>query len=324
MTLTEIAISPGDVEYRIATRRDLTAAARIHAAGDQEQTRRMHPLSGVTPFDKAARTRSARAGLESLYDEDPGQVWVASHLGRIIGVCSAVFRDRHAHVQSFFITPKWQQRGVGGELLRRLHRAGQEAGCERFSLQASDDPRALGLYFRLGMRVEAPNVVWASTRPVFPRPRFDDPFEQVRLDVADEATLNTVSDIDKAVRGARRQQDLLRWLEEPGNGRLLFERETGTPAGYFVVSAEGATGQIGPVAAMDLSRFGEVLHSALVAAGREHSPGRVWRLAVPGENQAAIAPLLDARFRPLFTMNFLATEAIGRFDRYVLHDLDYL
>lgn len=324
MSIGDIDAIPPGAEFRAAAQRDLPAAARIHAAGDLEQTRRMHPLSGVTPFNKAARTKSALAGLEVLHGEDPKQVWIAAQEDRAIGVASAAFRDRHAHVQSFFVSTKLRQRGIGGELLRRLFRSAEEAGCTRFSLQASDDPRALGLYLRLGLIVQAPNVVWAATRPAFPRPRFDSPFEQVPIETTDEATLNTVCDIDKAVRGARRSQDLMRWFQEPAHGRLLLDRETGKPAGYFLISADGPIGQIGPVASMDESRFSDLFHCALVAAGEHHSPGRIWRLATPGENRAIVDPLIAARFRPAFLMPFLASEPIGLFDRYVFHDLDYL
>jgi hypothetical protein len=67
-----------------------------------------------------------------------------------------------------------------------------------------------------------------------------------------------------------------------------------------------------------------VFHCALAAVGEHHSPGQIWRLSVPGENLAAVDPLIAARFRPAFLMPFLASEPIGRFDRYVFHDLDYL
>jgi hypothetical protein len=88
------AIAPG-AEFRVATQPDLPAAARIHAGGDLEQTRRMHPLSGVAPFNKAARTKSALAGLKVLHGEDPRQVWIAAQDDRVIGVASAAFRDHH-------------------------------------------------------------------------------------------------------------------------------------------------------------------------------------------------------------------------------------
>jgi hypothetical protein len=75
---------------------------------------------------------------------------------------------------------------------------------------------------------------------------------------------------------------------------------------------------------MDRERFGEVFTAALTAAGALYAPGVTWTLALPGENQVAVAPLLAAGFRPDYATTFFASAPIGRFDRYVFHDLDLL
>jgi GNAT acetyltransferase-like protein len=209
-------------------------------------------------------------------------------------------------------------------LLDQLREAARQAGCTIFTLQASDDPRALTSYFRFGLFPLAPNVVWSGQQPSFPAQRMDNPFEAVPLTCEDEATLNTVGDIDKAVRGVRRWHDLVRWLREGESGALLIDRPSGRPAGYYLVSSGTENARIGPVAAMDRERFAEVLGTALTAAGALHAPDRIWKLAMPGENQAAVAPLLAAGFRPDYATTFFASEPIGRFDRYVFHDLDLL
>jgi GNAT superfamily N-acetyltransferase len=315
---------PSAIEVRPATLGDLTAAARIKAAGDVDQTTRMHALAAVSPGTLESRISGALAALELLSHEDRRQVWIAAAAGEVIGEASAAFRDRHAHIQSFFITPDSQQRGIGGGLLQLLLGAAQEAGCSVFSLQASDDPRALGLYLREGFLPQAPNIVWTSANPSFPKTRLDDPFEQIPIEPRDEATLNTVGDIDKAVRGARRRQDLDRWLAEGASGTLFIERTTGRPVGYGFVTASETTGRIGPVAAIDNARFPEILRGVLVQAGRRHNADRTWRAAVPGENLAAIQQLHVAGFRPWFSLPFLATAPVGQFDRYCFHDLDFL
>lgn len=309
---------------RIATGDDLPAAAAIHAAGDVEQAGRMHPLRSPVPLDPRARQASALATLERLHAEDSRQIWVTCDRDQVIGVASAAFRGRHAHVQSFFITPERQQRGIGSGLLRQLLRAARDAGGTVISLQASDDPRALGLYLRLGLVPQPPNVVWAAIRPMFPSLPPDFPYEQIAIQSEDPATLNTIGDIDKAVRGVRREQDLNRWLAEGAEGALLVDRGSGKPAGYFLVSSANGAGRIGPVAAIDLPAFDNVLRAALVAASHRHGSATVWRAASPGENHAAIPTLLAAGFRPAFTISFMATAPVGQFDRYLFHDLDYL
>jgi GNAT superfamily N-acetyltransferase len=284
----------------------------------------LHPLAAVSPATLESRISGTLAALEHLSHEDRRQVWIAVAGQEVIGEASAVFRDRHAHIQSFFITPNAQQRGIGGALLQQLLATGRDAGCSVFSLQASDDARALGLYLREGFLPQAPNIVWTAAKPVFPDARLDDPFEQILIESRDEATLNTVGDIDKAVRGARRRQDLERWLADGASGTLFIERTTGRPAGYGFVTASETPGRIGPVAAIDDARFPDVLRGVLGQAGRRHNADRTWRAAVPGENLAAIQQLHAAGFRPWFSLPFLATAPVGQFDRYCFHDLDFL
>ena len=70
--------------------------------------------------------------------------------------------------------------------------------------------------------------------------------------------------------------------------------------------------------------FGNVLRNAFAAAAVQHKPGSTWKLATPGQNHAAIDPLLAVRLRPVYAMTFFASEPIGRFDRYLFHDLGLL
>ncbi len=223
-----------------------------------------------------------------------------------------------------------QGRGIGRELLERVHGAGVAAGCDRFTLHASDDPRALTRYLRLGLAPAPPTVVFRAAAPVFPAARWDDGLDAQPLDREDEAQLATVGDVDAVVRGARRPDDLARWLAEGATGALLTRRDTGAPAGYFLVAGGGdgdaadGRGRIGPVAAIDVERFPAVLGRALAAAGQRHRPGVGWRIDAPGENRLEVGPLLDAGFRPERLSPFFASAAVGRFDRYLFHDEDLL
>src|SRR4029078_9415019 len=130
----------------------------------------------------------------------------------------------------------------------------------------------LARYFRLGLRAQGPNVVWSAPSPDFPAPGLDNPFESIPLHLEDDATLNTVGDIDMAVRGVRRMRDLQRWLRSGERGRLLIDRASGRRGGFFLVSVAAGRGRIGPVASMDQSRLGDVLASALAVAAELHEP----------------------------------------------------
>jgi hypothetical protein len=152
----------------------------------------------------------------------------------------------------------------------------------------------------------------------------DYPLEAHPLHLDDVATLNTVDDIDKPVRGVRRPQDIRRWLQEGAVGALLTDRVTERPAGYYLVTNANQSGRIGPVAAIDETRFASILHAALAAAAPLHVPGQTWTAVAPGENHAAVAPLLTAGFRPGYTVDQFASGPLGQFDRYLCHDLDFL
>jgi GNAT superfamily N-acetyltransferase len=315
--------TPSSATIRIARDADLERAARIKAAGDVDMNLRLHPLLTSGSRDREESVRSSRANLATLLAEHPRQVWVADHGGDVIAVASAAFRGRNAHIQSFFVAPEHQQQGVGARLFDALLAAGSEAGCTTFSLQSSDDPRAFALYLKRGFRPGPPNIVWAAANPHSQTRELDSPFEAIPIGWDDPATMNTVSDIDKAVRGAKRPGDLGRWLDDGARGSLLNDRETGKPVGYFLIGTKGGHVRIGPVAAIDEPLFASVLTAAFAAAAW-HEPGTGWSMALPGENQRAVAPLLTAGFRPLFLLPFFSTAPVGQFDRYAFRDLDFL
>jgi GNAT superfamily N-acetyltransferase len=309
---------------RPASVADLPAAAAIYIENDHAADRRRHPLTGLAEADQAARTTLAIEDLHFLTAENSRQVWVAEEDGEIVGVAAAALRGKHWHLTYLFVRLERQVRGIGGALLRQIHQVGRDAGCTVFTLHASDDPRALTRYYRLGLAPRPPHVIWISSEPVFPTLDRASPFEAIPIRLGDDAVLNTADDIDKAVRGVSRPRDIQSWLESGATGAILIDRRTATPAGYFLIAAEPESGRIGPVAAMDEDRFIEVLSNALTAAAPLHRSGATWILIVPGENQAAVAPLLTAGFRPSYGETFFATGPIGRFDRYIPHDLDLL
>ncbi|HET7094620.1 MAG TPA: hypothetical protein VFI22_14105, partial [Thermomicrobiales bacterium] len=152
----------------------------------------------------------------------------------------------------------------------------------------------------------------------------DDGLERRPLAPDAEAAIATATDIDKAVRGGPREQDLRRWLAAGATGDLLLRPDPLTPAGYFLVSVDGEEGRLGPVAAIDAERLPDVLGHALAAAGDRHHPGMTWRVELPGECWAAYAPLRAAGFQPERLVRMLASAPLGRWDRYLFRDFDFL
>lgn len=315
-----------ELVVRPARRAELRAAARVYLVADADLDARIYggrstrdaPPPGLSDEDEVLRD------LTRAQDESGDNVWVAAERGEIVGMAVATVRERHWQLNYLFVLPHAQGRGIGRSLLERIHAAGAAAGCEIYTLFASDDPKALTRYLSLGLVPQPPIIVMESAAPAFPPLPRDDGFEAVPFAAGDVAALATVSDLDRAVRGVRRPRDLERWLRDGAVGALLMRRDDGVPAGYYLAGDEGKRGRIGPVVALDEARVPAAMARALAAAAAMARPGLRWRVLVPGQNRGALPPLLAAGFRPRYFDNFLASAPIGRFDRYVLHDSDYV
>lgn len=307
------------VEIHPARLDDLPAAAHIKSSGDAESGMRVHPfLAGGEP-DLAAMTAGSLKMLTLLHEENPDQVWVVSAEGEVAGMAAVAMRGRHGHIVAYFVDPGEQQRGLGGPLFRALLEACLQHGCDILTLQNSDDPRAMTHYFRHGFRPSLPHLVWATDvlSPVSAEATSHRRAEPIK----DDATLHTAGDIDKAVRGVRRLDDLRRWTNE-NTGLLVVDRLSGIPRGYAILREVEGVVRIGPLAANDAADLGDVLHIALQHAANLDVTS--WRIAFPADNTAAIPALQTWGFRPVWSIAAMATGQIGQFDRYVFHDLNLL
>lgn len=313
MTVPGPAHSPYTI--RTATAHDLPAAADVYRATQP-------PIAEAIT---AAERDAAIADLQALLARPSDLVVVAEHGDDIVGVGGIVVRERHAHISYLFVHPTGQSRGIGRSLLDALEAHVAKAHADVLSLHASADPRALTRYLRLGLRPMPPTIMMTATAPNFPALDIRDRLVASPLRADDPAQLATVGDIDRAVRGVRRGEDLAAWLHGGAEGALLFRRDTMVPVGYYLVTFAGEEATVGPVAAIDRQRLTAVLGRALHAAGEiTGARAKPWRIDLPAENRGAIAPLLDAGFRPRRLMPYLATGTIGQWDRYIFHDDDVL
>lgn len=330
MSVAEPQARTGDgLIIRQAAGDDFAAGATVYveAEDDLATSRRQRPRWPSAAVREAERA-AAEEDLAALARHPSDLAIVAERDGRVVGVGGIIVRERHAHITYLFVRPDWQGQGIGRAVLHQL--AAHAAACDLLSLHASPDPRALTRYLTLGLRPMPPTVRMSAVAPRFPALNLRDRLEAQPLRADDTALLATISDIDRAVRGVHRVDDLRSWLDAGASGALLTQRGTSIPVGYYLIAPggherlTGSPAAIGPVAAMDLARLPDVLARALHAAGEASSAEMPWRLDFPAENQAAVAPLLAAGFRPQRLISYLATGTIGRWDRYIFHDDDIL
>lgn len=313
------------ITIRRAELADLAAAAQVYLESDTELDMRLFGrVLREPPRPGSSEHAETIDELQLLFDESPDNVWVAVEDQQVVGMASCAIRERQWLLHNFFLLPHAQGRGIGRRLLEAIHQVGVAAGCDIFSLHATEDPKALTRYLSLGLVPQQPTILLECRAPAFPAIPWDDGLIAQPIDPADEVMMATIGDLDKAVRGCRRPQDLQHWLMTSAQGQFLTQHESSIPAGYFLVANEGSLGRIGPVVALDTGRVATIVTRALALAAELTQPKLPWRIEVPAANTAALPPLFAAGFRPSRLETFFSSVPIGRFDRYVLHDTDYL
>jgi GNAT superfamily N-acetyltransferase len=138
------AAAAGDVALRPAMATDLRP---IRELADAEHGGTVRPEGGYPEAVDAY----------FLHLIEHGRVEVAESDGTVVGFGAAIASPRWLHLADLFVRPELQSRGIGRRLLEAV--MGEEWPRTTFS---SDDPRALPLYVRLGMRPLWPNLYLAG------------------------------------------------------------------------------------------------------------------------------------------------------------------
>jgi GNAT superfamily N-acetyltransferase len=274
---------------RPATTDDVPAIARIAAASDE-------PIEtpGV-PGSPYAEHLLAR-----------GTVVVAETDGVVVGYTAAVPIGTWRHVTDLFVHPAARGHGWGRALLASIL-----AGAPAATTFASDDPRALPVYVRAGLRALWPNL-YLEGRAV----RLVDPGLVVRPVAAAEAAAT-----ERAFGGIDRSADHAYWgTRRDAVPFLVLDGDTPVGAGC-AVHRRGRPGRwlphlaIAPaadavavaVAAVHATAAGGPASHAGAGTDARGSSAHATSVCVPGPHPALPA-LLDAGFKVVDRDIFLATS----------------
>jgi GNAT superfamily N-acetyltransferase len=272
---------------RPATTEDVPAIARIAAASDE-------PIEtpGV-PGSPYAEHLLAR-----------GSVVVAEADGVVVGYAAAVPIGTWRHVTDLFVHPAARGHGHGRALLASIL-----AGAPAATTFASDDPRALPVYVRAGLRALWPNL-YLEGRAV----RLADTGLVVRPVTADEAAETELAfaavdrSADHAYWGTRREATpflVLDGASPVGAGCAVHRR--GRPGRWLphLAIAPGADAVAVAVAAVHATAAGgPASHAGTDARG---ASAHATSVCVPGPHPA-LPVLLDAGFKVVDRDIFLATS----------------
>jgi GNAT superfamily N-acetyltransferase len=172
------------------------------------------PITGNSLQDERRRQERTRHFLTT----DPGGSWVAEDEGTIVGMSQSFVRENYWMLSQLGTVPGRQGRGLGRELLRLALSHGDPSSPG--TIQCSRDPKAMALYASFGFSLHPVVAAWGTLRPGSVT-RADGVVHYEPADVLD-AHLDTVSAIDRHVRGSARMIDIQSMLSQPGNRLLLL------------------------------------------------------------------------------------------------------
>ena len=311
------------IRIDVARPDDIEPAARLYQASAHDlfdRLRASNPWSDVT-----AQQEDFRQAVETLQNlvrhDDAALVIARDERGEPVGMAAVMIQSAHAHLAFLFVAPANQNQGIGRTLLDAVRKHIDARGATAITLASSRDPKAWQRYLRWGLRPAAPQLPFRAAHPIFPvHPAPNDRLAHRSISVDDVPVL---AELDRPVRGIFRPDRIAFWLDDGATGSLIYERESGRPVGYALVSMNEWWGQIGPVVALEVTDFPFVLDVALVAAGKLPNPDlKPWRVDGSARNHLAVDPLLAAGFSVESLINWFETEPVGQWDRYLFRTED--
>jgi GNAT superfamily N-acetyltransferase len=294
-----------ELAWRPMTAADIDATGYIRKAAmealDREQGRELWPWEPRT-----------LPHFEHLLRTDPDGAWVVTIGGMVVGYSMGFTRGETWFLAQLFVQPEVHGKGVGQKALELAIDAGRRRGARVFSVVSSTSPVAQALYMRAGMF--ALGIGYRVRGPVDALLALPEPQGSPKLVVDCSGWDDRMADLDREVWGGARTADhhLYRedvWGSEGYHFALIRE---GKLAGYGYAMADG---HIGPFAAYErndvlglMRMAGEWLHE------RGAGEGFGYFLTT---NPTALHPLLNAGWKTNGWTFYLASEPVGRFDRYV-------
>ena len=261
-------MSGSGLELRRAADSDLRAAYDVFAAAEGEVWRR-HALSwSPPPFDAWSATQ------RHLLAQDGERSFVALDGERLVGFGAALVRGDAWFLSALFVSPEYQGRQIGRELLDRVWTGEYR---RRMTITDSIQPVSTTMYARRDLIPTTPILSLSGS------PRCDLPADLEAVSTEPDA----LTTLDRAAYGFGRDADHRFWREHAAEANLWLI--AGQPIAYSYVDDQGL---IGPLAGRD----GEAAALALQAelARRESQPAAI---DVPGSARRLVTTALGSGLR---------------------------
>lgn len=286
------------VEYRQFTDSDTADVYRMFRASVTNYVMSIG-LMDRSEHDDVDAAWDRQGGLFSHLSATADQDWVAESESGIVGWARAIERDGHVQLTHFFVDPSTQGQGVGRGLLERA--LPLDWGHSR-SIIALQNPLALGLYLRFGVRFNGTSI------DLYRKPHGNGETGGVELVPADG--LDEIRQMDTDILGYDRLTD----LEFLAGDRGAFLCVRGADiVGYTFGHDANYTGPTGVIDPADMGFVFAKLDR--IAAERELE---VFHFTIPANAHNGVRWALEHGYRidPFFEM-LLSSEPM-RLDRFMM------
>jgi GNAT superfamily N-acetyltransferase len=256
------------MEFRRAAELDLGAQYELFVAAEGELWHRHGLQWSAAPFQAWSQPH------RHLLAEDGERSFVALDGARLVGFSAALARGATWFLAALFVSPEYQGRRVGRDLLDRSWAGDYRS---RMTITDSIQPVSTGMYARRGLIPTTPILTLSGA----PRCALPDGLEAVRPEPEALATL------DRGAYGFDRAADHRFWGERAAHANLWLL--AGEPIAYAYVDRQGL---IGPLAGRDGAAAALALRAEL--ARRESRPAAV---LLPGTAGSLVETALASGLR---------------------------
>lgn len=261
-------MSGSGLELRRAADSDLRAAYDVFAAAEGEVWRRHSPSWSPPPFDAWSATQ------RHLLAEDGERSFVALDGERLVGFGAALVRGDAWFLSALFVSPEYQGRRIGRELLDRVWTGEYR---RRMTITDSIQPVSTTTYARRRLIPTTPILSLSGS------PRCDLPADLEAVPTEPDA----LTTLDRAAYGFGRDADHRFWREHAAEANLWLI--AGQPVAYSYVDDQGL---IGPLAGRDGEAAALALQAELARRESQHAA-----IDVPGSARRLVATALGSGLR---------------------------
>jgi len=274
-----------------------------------------HSRKHVGLLPDTTRLRRPLPLMEHIFGQSPGLSWGAYYDGELIGFLSSHIRDLQWYIAYFFVDPRYQDRGVGRQLLEAGLAEAQRRDMRFLSgCTFSHNTGAIGLLSHCGLYPRK-NIMFLQrvagcNLPLPPR--------TTAIEMEPITTIEMVSELNRLdceVRGANRGVDHCYWLADSNYSGFIFSAG-GRVAGYAYFTHDG---HIGPVlAARDMFLTDILNHCLHEMATNYHGDIELW---INGKNFGGLRLLLETGFKYREVAVLMTNRVFCDMRRYLPHSM---